>query len=336
MHPSGYRALAASGTEYARRVLRGEPALGVPIGSFALELGLALRPHFFALPSIAALAGAAPFASKVSFRIVLAALVAGLGWGVGQLLNDLLDRETDQVNAPDRGIASGRLPPGPALAAALGLGAALAVGTALVHPRAWVLAIASAVLIALYNATKRVPLLGNLALGALLATAAAIGASAARADRELSAIAGGWRSIALTSAIAAWYLQANYEKDRPGDRAAGYRTLAVVLSIRTSALLRAFAIVAIAWIAFSAGTLPGPIAASTMVAAAAIGVGSTLGPIRHGTDEAALAAYRAAVVASILALLALAAPLLGRGGTAAVLVAALALVWFAFFRSPNP
>src|SRR6185295_18892105 len=60
MSRGGYRALAANGTEYARRVLRGEePILQIPFRSFAAELGLTLRPHFFALSSIAALAGAA-------------------------------------------------------------------------------------------------------------------------------------------------------------------------------------------------------------------------------------------------------------------------------------
>src|SRR5260221_12614298 len=47
---SGYRALAADGTEYARRVLRGEaPILEIPFWSFAAELVRTLRPHFFAL-----------------------------------------------------------------------------------------------------------------------------------------------------------------------------------------------------------------------------------------------------------------------------------------------
>jgi hypothetical protein len=73
-----------------------------------------------------------------------------------------------------------------------------------------------------------------------------------------------------------------------------------------------------------------------MMAGALVGLASTIGPIASGTDAAALQAYRAAVPASILAMLALAAPMLGRWGTTAVLVLALGLVWAAFRRSPNP
>src|SRR5215831_8410791 len=139
MHPTGYRSLALFGTEYARRVLRGEGALlEVPLRTFVAELALALRPHFFALSSIAVLAGASAVVATPSPRIVIAALIAGLGWGVGQLLNDLLDRQADSVNAPDRAIAAGRLPAGPTLVFATLLGIALAVGTALVHPHAWI------------------------------------------------------------------------------------------------------------------------------------------------------------------------------------------------------
>src|SRR4029434_2684780 len=87
------------------------------------------------------------------------------------------------VNAPDRAIAAGRLPAGPTLVFATLLGIALAVGTALVHPRAWILAFAAATLIVLYNGTKRWLLLGNIALGVLMALAAAIGASAALPPR---------------------------------------------------------------------------------------------------------------------------------------------------------
>src|SRR4051812_30802834 len=106
--PRGYRALALCGTEYARKVLRGQSALlGVPAGGFVFELAMALRPHFFALSAIAALAGAAAVSRVFSMRIAVAAAIAGLGWGVGQLLNDLLDRETDAVNAPDRAIVAG-------------------------------------------------------------------------------------------------------------------------------------------------------------------------------------------------------------------------------------
>ena len=75
------------------------------------ELLWALRPHFFVLPALAALAGAASAAPPaLSWRSALAAVIAAAGWGAGQLLNDFLDRASDAINAPDRAIVAGRLP----------------------------------------------------------------------------------------------------------------------------------------------------------------------------------------------------------------------------------
>jgi 4-hydroxybenzoate polyprenyltransferase len=338
MHPTGYRALALSGAEYLRRAFRGEEAwLDMPLGSFAAELAMALRPHFFALSSVAVLAGASAVSASLSIRVVLASLIAGLGWGVGQLLNDLLDRKADMINAPDRAIVAGRLPAGPTLLVALLLGVTLAVGTSLLHRDAWMLAIAAALLVVFYNAAKRVPLVGNVALGALMTVAAAIGAVAALGNAASpGALAAAWKNGVIVAAVAAWYLEANYEKDRAADRAAGYVTLATLIPVRASAALRAVGMIAVAWCAHAAGALVDPVALSTMGAAAIVGLASTALPFARGTDEAALRAYRAAVPASILAMLALAAPLLGRGGTTVVLILALSLVWAAFRRSPNP
>jgi 4-hydroxybenzoate polyprenyltransferase len=327
-------------------VLRGEAAvLDVPFRTFASDLAIALRPHFFALSSIAALAGASAVSSTISPRVVLAALISGLGWGVGQLLNDLLDRETDSVNAPERAIATGRLPAGPTLVVAIVLGVVLVLGTALVHRYAWLLALVAALLVVVYNAAKRWPLLGNVAHAALMAVAAAIGACASLPDdagsvsgpgSAVTHLVGAWRTLLLVGAIAAWYLQSNYEKDRPGDLAAGYVTLAVALPVRASAIVRGVLLLVIAAGAYRAGILSDAVSESTMIAGVVVGLFSTLGPIAHGTDAAALRAYRAAVPASILTMLALAAPLLGRWGTTVVLILALTLVWSAFRRSPNP
>jgi 4-hydroxybenzoate polyprenyltransferase len=348
MNQRGYRALALCGTEYARGVLRGErPILDVPVHFFVTEIALALRPHFFALSSLAALAGAASANpnSRVSVRLVLAAVISGLGWGVGQLINDLMDQESDAMNAPDRAIAAGRLPAGPTLMFAAVLGLALAAGTVFVHPRAWIFVPVAALLLIFYNGAKRRPLLGNVAHAMLMAAAAAIGISSVMPLEEnkpvdiVSFLRAVWVErpmLAMVGAIAAWYLQSNYEKDRRGDRAAGYITLAAVLSVRASAVLRGVGILAIGVLALAAGLLPEAVSKSTMVAAVLLGVASAVGPALRCTDQASLEAYRIAVPASILAMLALSAPLLGRWGTTIALVAALVLVRAAFQRSSNP
>jgi 4-hydroxybenzoate polyprenyltransferase len=349
MSRSGYRTLAENGTEYARRVLRGDaPLIGMPFWSFAGELGMAMRPHFFALPSLAALAGAASYSELHDparlddpawfVRTAPTALICGLGWGVGQIINDLMDRESDRVNAPDRSIAAGRLPVGPALLFALALGVALAMTIFFVYRSAGYLVPIAAVLMVTYNAAKKWPIAGNVAHGCLMAVAAAIGVSAAiepAATRQIDTIAA-FPMLFMVGATAAWYLQSNYEKDRPGDRAAGYMTLAVVMPVRASAALRALGIVAIAVTARALRLLPDPVSMVTMTAGAVVGVISTIGPMIENTDAAALRAYRFAVVASILCMLSLAAPLLGRWGTTLALFVALLLVRAAFRRSDNP
>jgi len=358
MSRSGYRALAANGTEYARRVLRGEePILRMPFGAFAVELGNAVRPHFFVLSCTAALAGAAAdtgglgalpvrMARSLALSTTLAAVTCGLGWGVGQIVNDLMDRDSDAVNAPERAISAGRLPVGPTLSFAVFLGLAVALALPFVHPLAWVFAPPAALLLVGYNAAKKLPLLGNLAHALLMSIAGAIGVSS-RMGSEVSDVSYGvgtfldrvlsfWPTLALVGATAAWYLQSNYEKDRPGDRVAGYTTLAVVMPVRASAALRAAGIIAIGIGAHRLGLLPDAVSRTTMAVATTVGVASTIGPMLANTDAAALRAYRFAVVASILVMLALAAPLLGRWGTTALLVVALALVRAAFRRSDNP
>jgi geranylgeranylglycerol-phosphate geranylgeranyltransferase len=119
MSAARYRTLVTEGSAYLSWVLRGRrPLLMVPAGTFFSEIVWAGRPHFFALPMFAALAGIAR-APTLSVRSVLAVTAAGLGWGVGQLFNDLLDRDTDAVMAKDRAVVSGRLPAGPTLVVAV-------------------------------------------------------------------------------------------------------------------------------------------------------------------------------------------------------------------------
>jgi 4-hydroxybenzoate polyprenyltransferase len=270
---------------------------------------------------------------------------AGLGWGVGQLLNDLMDRKSDAINAPERAIVAGRLPVGPTLAFALLLGLALAVATWAVHPWAWVWAVIAAVLLVSYNAAKRIPVVGNVAHGALMAVASAIGASAVMPrDAYLGDSFGSfvrsslavWKTLVVVAGIAAWYLQSNYEKDRKGDRAAGDVTLATLLPVRASAALRAVGIVLLGCLSHAFHLLQGRASLASMASGVLLGIVSTMPALFRGTDEASLSGYRAAVASSILAMLALAAPVLGAVATALTMALALSLVRIAFAQSKNP
>ncbi len=344
MEARNYRSLLDEGKRWVGAVAQGrEPPLGMPLGRFVVVLTEAVRLHFFAFGAGAALAGASTLAPPAGVaRVALAAFVAGAGWGVGQLINDVLDRDTDAVSAPDRPLADGRLPVGPALAVALASGLVLLGALLAIHPAAWVLAPASVVLLVGYNAAKGLPLLGNLVHGGIAASAGGLGVLGALpggTDALPEALAGLARAGPMLAAIAAidgWFILANYEKDRAGDRAAGYRTLPLLIGIRASALIRAVLAlglgVAAAW-PEAVPTVPGKVALGL---AAALGVLSTLPSLFAGTDAAALRGYRLAVPASFIAMMGLAAPLLGGVGLAVATLLSLALLEATFLRTRHP
>src|SRR5690606_37043914 len=72
-------------------------------GSYLVTLLGATRPHFFAFPVGAAYAGVAATGRPLTFfTLAQLGLIAGGGWGVGQLLNDILDHQADALDAPHR------------------------------------------------------------------------------------------------------------------------------------------------------------------------------------------------------------------------------------------
>ncbi|WP_224366333.1 UbiA family prenyltransferase [Hyalangium versicolor] len=344
MASRSYKSLFSEGRQWIQDVGRGrEPLIGMPLGRFTVLILEAVRLHYFAFGAGAALAGSAAVPSAaVGWRVVLAAFVAGGGWGVGQLINDLLDRDTDAINAPGRPLADGRLSAGPTLAVTLLSGLALIAALLALHPAAWLLAPAAVVLLVGYNKAKGVPLMGNLIHGGIAAVAGGLGvlgalpSSAGSLSAALEGLVGALPMLGLILAIDAWFILANYEKDGIGDRAAGYRTLPLLIGIRASALIRAVLVCVLAAGIFGgpiAPTLPGKVALSL---AAVLGLLSVIPSLRSGTDEAALRGYRLAVPASFIAMLGLAAPLLGGVGLALVTIGSVALMEAMFLRNGNP
>ena len=331
--------LALEGARCARDGLRGRRTLGsLTPSAFARAVLGALRPQFFALPAGAALAGAATAVSaSASPRVILAAAAAAAGWGVGQLLNDLMDRTADAIDAPDRPAVRGLLPEGPTVMVAATLGTSVAVCTVLVHPMGSLLAATAAALLLAYDAAKPIPLAGNLAHGALIANAALIGGAAARPDQPLLVVVEKtWFIALLAGSWAAVYLQANYEKDRIGDAHAGQRTLAQVLSLRTSALLRAAAGLAILVAAARSHPFSGAVALTAMWASLLLLAVSAVRVALVPTERTALRSYRFAVHAATIGMLALGSAALGEAGTAVAILVAVALTEHAFHRTPNP
>jgi geranylgeranylglycerol-phosphate geranylgeranyltransferase len=297
----------------------------------------ALRPHFFALPAGAALAGGAAVPQPAIWRVGVAVFLSGLGWGVGQLLNDLLDREADLVDAPDRPAVRGALPEGPTMLIAMALGVGIAVFTSLLHPSAVWLALGAAVLLIGYGPAKRIPLLGNVMHGALIAVAALIGGASASPNSPLAEVM--VRTAPTALVVGGWamvYLEANYEKDRRGDALAGYFTLPRVVGLRASAALRAAAAAAVALFAYRRGLLPGQVPSGMMLVGVLLVTVSSSVVLRRGNEQAALRGYRPSVHAAALGMLALGAPLLGSAGMVGVALLNGWVVERAFRRSPNP
>jgi geranylgeranylglycerol-phosphate geranylgeranyltransferase len=326
--------LTMAGARFLGDALRGRATLGLSGGRFARAVLQSLRPHYFALPAGACLAGAAAMpAVEASWRVAVAATASGVGWGVGQLLNDLLDTEADAVDAPDRPAVRGLLPAGPTMVVAWLLGLFVAVLTVLVHTEAWLLAVAAVVLLLGYGEAKRWPGLGNAAHGALIATAAAIGAVAAAPSESLpAALRQAWPACALTGAWAAVYLQSNYEKDRTGDAHAGCRTLAHALGLRASAALRVIAALTIAAAASTIAVERAWPVLGPMLAAVGLVVVSAAYVLRRPDQQAALDGYRFAVHGGTTGMLAMAAPVLGSIPTVAAIVVSAALTERAFRR----
>ena len=328
----------AAGARFLGDALRGRAELGVPPATFARALVIGARPHFFAFPCAACLAGAAAMPGRVSdMRVAVASLAVGVAWGVGQLLNDLVDLDADTVDAPQRPAVRGLLPEGPTVLVAAALGSAVAAALVLVHPSGWLLSLSAALLMVAYAPAKALPVLGNLTHGALMAWLAVIGAAVSMPSARLIDFASfGTRSFLCVGALAALYLQGNYEKDLTGDARAGYRTLATWLGVRGSAALRIGCGVGVYFLAWKHELLQGSAALGLWAVSAALLLASTARSLVGGDVPSALAGYRFCVHSTIVGLVALALPVLGVAGALALVAFAALLIELAFSRTENP
>ena len=330
--------MLGAGARFLGLLIRGQARLGVPTGTYARALAVAVRPHFFVLPCAACLAGAAVAPGPASLaRVGVAAVAVGVAWGVGQLLNDLVDLEADAVDAPDRPAVRGLLPEGPTALVAVALGVAVTVALALTHPLGWLLAIVSAALMLVYSPAKGIPALGNLTHGALMAWLCLLGAGVAAPRVDLIEVAReAWPAIACVGALAALYLQGNYEKDRAGDARAGYRTLATLLGVRGSALVRVAVGAAIYGLGWRADLVASPTALGLWALSAALLLASVARAATGGDGASALSGYRFTVHSTATGLIALTPQALGPGGAVALLAFATLLIEIAFQQSRNP
>ena len=210
--------------ELARPFTLVAPALGMFTGSV---IALGASPAIPLLPWIAA-------------KIALGTLMAAVLNAASNTLNQVTDLEADRINKPDRPIPAGRVTPAEALRLSGWLYAAAFLLATPVGPQCTLLAGTAAVLTVLYSAPpfrlKAVPYLANLVIavprGVLLKVA-------------------GWSCVRDFGRMEPWtigiifglfLLGATTTKDFAdirGDRAAGFRTLPVVLGTKRAAWLTA-------------------------------------------------------------------------------------------------
>ena len=267
----------------------------------------------------------------------MAAVAVGVGWGVGQLLNDLVDVDADAVDAPDRPAVRGLLPEGPTALVAVAIGVAVTVALSLSHSLGWLLAMVSAALMLAYSPAKGLPALGNLTHGALMAWLCLIGASVAMPQSISSTWLGsrGRRSPAL----APWL--------RCTCRATTRRIAPATRGRATARWRRCSASAAAPcrgcrwpWRSTRSRGAPGWSRAPPRWGCGRSRRRSLLGSVGRsalgGDGASALSGYRFTVHSTAAGLIALTPAALGASGAVVFLAVATLLIEIAFWLSPNP
>ncbi len=191
-----------------------------------------MRVYLFFLSGMAGYAGVA-WAGGASVLNTIAILgVVFIGYGVNQVVNDILGLKEDRINAPHRPLVTGELP----LRAAIAISAALFVigliVTAYLSIHAIWLYLAVFVLNILYEYAKGVPIAGNVIFASLMPLCFYYGAQCASddslevifANQMFLGVALGFFLINFSMCFFTYY------KDYEGDREAGKKTLVVLLS----------------------------------------------------------------------------------------------------------
>jgi len=167
-------------------------------------------------------------------RLVYAALSAAIILAAGNTLNDVMDVETDRINAPWRPIPSQKVSRTEAMGLSVLLFAAGVILALPLGPGGISIALAATVLLALYDfRLKGVPLAGNITVSALGGLAFIYGG-----------VAGGDVARSFVPAIFAFLLHLGRElikdaEDFEGDRAVGLSTAATAWSVRAALRLAA-------------------------------------------------------------------------------------------------
>lgn len=171
----------------------------------------------------------------LNLHVILAALAAFGVAAAANIQNDIIDYQADLIAHPDRVLPSGQLSSSAALSlAALVLALGL-VCTALVGPATAIAAGFATALLAVYNTyLKRIPLIGNVAIGLAGGLPFLVGGLATNAPNTLDLPGPVVPAVFAVSFHIVREIVKDIQ-DIDGDRAAGVVTMPQVIGVRASA-----------------------------------------------------------------------------------------------------
>ena len=190
-----------------------------------------MRPYLFFLSGMAGCTGIVYAGGTSILKTALILAVVFFGWGVNQVINDILGLKEDRINAPHRPLVTGELPFKTAITiSAVFFIAGLAVTAYLNIYAIWIY-LAVFLLNVFYEYMKGIPFVGNLVFALLMPLCLYYGAMCVNgAGLEILTEESLW-----TAAVAFFLINFSmcfftYYKDYDGDKKTGKKTLVVLLS----------------------------------------------------------------------------------------------------------
>ena len=172
-------------------------------------------------------------------KTILISLILFVGWGVNQVLNDILGLKEDKINAPHRPLVTGDLSLRFAVIISLVLFVLGIFVTFLLNKYAIWLYLLSFILNYLYEYLKRIPLLGNIVFGLILSTcvfysAMCLGGTTFSVIIGIKEILVASYIVFIANFVCVFY---TYFKDYEGDKRTGIKTIVVALGREKSSKL---------------------------------------------------------------------------------------------------
>lgn len=150
-----------------------------------------------------------------------------LSWGINQIVNDYLGLAEDRINAPNRPMVTGELPPGPALWVSGVLLTVVLAASWLLNPWAAVPLVVGVLLNVLYEYAKAWSLVGNVVFGLSISMCTAYGFLASGSLPDPVFTANRLAVVLLVALLNGLMTYYTYFKDYRGDLQAGKRTFVV-------------------------------------------------------------------------------------------------------------